>query len=93
MLAYNDLVALGLPHRFAARGVAVPAAISVLGFDDIPVAATVHPAPTTVALPQGQAGQSGVDLLLAPLQKQEGQAVRRELPTQLMVRGSTGPAR
>lgn len=92
VIAYNDLVALGLLHRFAARGVAVPDDISVLGFDDIPLAAMVHPALTTVALPQGQAGQAGVDLLLDLLDNRD-KAVRRELPTQLMVRGSTGPAR
>ncbi|GAA0495757.1 LacI family transcriptional regulator [Paractinoplanes deccanensis] len=88
VIAYNDLVALGLLHRFAARGVAVPHDISVLGFDDIPLAAMVHPALTTVALPKDQAGQAGVDLLL-----RERHRERRELPTQLMVRGSTGPAR
>ena len=92
VVAYNDLVALGLLHRFAARGCAVPDDISVLGFDDIPLAAMVRPALTTVALPQGQAGQAGVDLLLDLLDKRD-KPVRRELPTQLMVRGSTGPAR
>lgn len=88
VIAYNDLVALGLLHRFAARGVSVPGDISVLGFDDIPLAEMVHPALTTVALPKEEAGQAGVDLLL-----DRKPAVRRELPTQLMVRGSTGPAR
>ncbi|MEV4351478.1 LacI family DNA-binding transcriptional regulator [Actinoplanes sp. NPDC049596] len=88
VIAYNDLVALGLLHRFAARGVAVPGDISVLGFDDIPLAAMVHPALTTVALPKEQAGHAGVDLLIKQQQRE-----RRELPTQLMVRGSTGPAR
>ena len=94
VIAYNDLVALGLLHRFAARGVAVPGDVSVLGFDDIPLAAMVHPALTTVALPQGQAGQAGVDLLLHLLDRPDRSGgVRRELPTQLMVRESTGPAR
>ncbi|MCM4076455.1 LacI family DNA-binding transcriptional regulator [Paractinoplanes hotanensis] len=91
VIAYNDLVALGLLHRFAARGVAVPGDVSVLGFDDIPLAEMVHPALTTVALPKEEAGQAGVDLLLRLLDGH--QEVRRELPTQLMVRGSTGPAR
>jgi LacI family transcriptional regulator len=91
VIAYNDLVALGLLHRFAARGVAVPDDLSVLGFDDIPLAEMVHPALTTVALPKEEAGQAGVDLLLRLLDSH--QEVRRELPTHLMVRGSTGPAR
>ena len=92
VIAYNDLVALGLLHRFTARGVAVPGEISVLGFDDIAPAAMVHPPLTTVALPKEQAGRAGVDLLLAVLQQPDRPgAVRRELPVQLMVRGSTGP--
>ncbi|MBM2622726.1 substrate-binding domain-containing protein [Actinoplanes sp. LDG1-06] len=86
VIAYNDLVALGLLHRFAARGIAVPEDISVLGFDDIPLGAMVHPALTTVALPKGPAGRAAVDLLLTP------QMVNQQLPTQLIVRASTGPA-
>jgi LacI family transcriptional regulator, galactose operon repressor len=93
VIAYNDLVALGLLHRFAARGVAVPGDISVVGFDDIASAAMVHPALTTVALPKEPAGRAGVDLLLHLLDPPDAPgALRRELPTQLMVRGSTGPA-
>lgn len=94
VIAYNDLVALGLLHRFAARGVDVPGDISLLGFDDIAIAEMVHPSLTTVALPKEQAGRAAVDLLLQLLEQPDRTgAVRRELPTQLMVRGSTGPAR
>jgi LacI family transcriptional regulator len=93
VIAYNDLVAIGLLHRFTARGVTVPREISVLGFDDIATAAMVHPSLTTVALPKEQAGRAGVDLLLHLLaQPDRPGAVRRDLPVQLMVRGSTGPA-
>ncbi|MFI5932084.1 LacI family DNA-binding transcriptional regulator [Actinoplanes sp. NPDC051494] len=93
VIGYNDLVALGLLHRFAARGVAVPARISVLGFDDIAFAAMSHPALTTVALPKELAGRAAVDLLLRLISDPGRPGVlRRDLPTQLMVRGSTGPA-
>jgi len=91
VIAYNDLVALGLLHRCTSRGIAVPAQLSILGFDDIPTAAMVHPSLTTVALPKEQAGRAGVDLLLQLLAEPDRPAARRELPTQLMVRGSTGP--
>jgi LacI family transcriptional regulator len=92
VIGYNDLVALGLLNRFTARGVAVPGDISLLGFDDIPLAAMVNPSLTTVALPKEQAGRAGVDLLLQLLAEPDRTtAARRELPTQLMVRGSTGP--
>lgn len=91
VIGYNDLVALGLLNRFTARGVRVPGDLSVLGFDDIALAAMVHPSLTTVALPKEQAGRAGVDLLLQLLEQPDRPAVRRELPVQLMVRGSTGP--
>jgi LacI family transcriptional regulator len=93
VIAYNDLVALGLLNRFHARGVAVPADISVIGCDDIALSAMGNPSLTTVALPMGQIGRAGVDLLLQLVNTQDRRATnRRELPTQLMVRGSTGPA-
>jgi DNA-binding LacI/PurR family transcriptional regulator len=93
VVAYNDVIALGLLSRFTARGIAVPAAISVLGFDDIALAAMVHPSLTTVGLPMESSGRAGIDLLLGLLQDPARfGATRRELDTQLMVRGSTGPA-
>ncbi|MGX6607294.1 LacI family DNA-binding transcriptional regulator [Micromonosporaceae bacterium Da 78-11] len=93
VIAYNDLVAIGLLNRLMARGVAVPRDLSVLGFDDIDSAAMVHPSLTTVATPKEQAGRAGVDLLMHLFQQPDSQgAVRREMPTQLMVRSSTGPA-
>jgi LacI family transcriptional regulator, galactose operon repressor len=93
VIAYNDLVAIGLLNRFVARGVKVPGDISVLGFDDIDSAAMIHPSLTTVAAPKEQAGRAGVDLLVQLLNQPDSQGVlRREMPTQLMVRSSTGPA-
>lgn len=93
VVAYNDVIALGLLSRFRARDIQVPAQISVIGFDDITLSAMVAPALTTVSLPKEQTGRAGVDLLLALMENPErGGTARRELPTQLMVRGSTGPA-
>lgn len=94
VIAYNDLVALGLLSRFAARGVAVPAEMSVIGFDDIVFAEMVSPALTTLAQPKERSGRAGVDLLLQLLEDPDRAGVqRRELTSQLMVRDSTGPAR
>jgi LacI family transcriptional regulator len=93
VIAYNDVIALGLLSRLNARGIAVPAAISVLGFDDIALSAMVHPSLTTVGLPMKSCGRAGVDLLLGLLQDPDKfGSTRRELGTQLMVRSSTGPA-
>jgi DNA-binding LacI/PurR family transcriptional regulator len=92
VVAYNDVIALGLLSRFNSRGIAVPGTISVIGFDDIALSAMVHPSLTTVGLPMESCGRAGVDLLLGVLQDpQRFAASRRELGTQLMVRASTGP--
>lgn len=92
VLAYNDLVALGLLNRLQARGVAVPGRISVVGFDDILLAGLVSPGLTTVAIAKEHVGRVGVELLLELMADRERPAAtRRVLPTQLVVRGSTGP--
>ncbi len=93
VLAYNDLVAVGILSRMAALGVAVPEELSVVGFDDIALAAMVTPPLTTVALPAARAGEAAVEVLMERLDGPV--AVRsagvRELPAQLVVRSSTGP--
>ncbi|WP_328468477.1 LacI family transcriptional regulator [Actinoplanes sp. NBC_00393] len=92
VLAYNDLVALGLLNRLQARGIAVPGRISVVGFDDILLAGLVSPGLTTVAIAKENIGRAGVELLLDLMaDPQRPTATRRVLPTQLIVRGSTGP--
>jgi LacI family transcriptional regulator len=93
VVAYNDLVALGLLSRLRARNIAVPGEISVVGIDDIPLSGMSNPALTTVAVPKEQAGRQSVDLLLWLLEEADDAApVRRELPAQLLVRDSTGVA-
>ncbi|KAB1913189.1 LacI family DNA-binding transcriptional regulator [Micromonospora sp. AMSO31t] len=94
VIAYNDLMALGLLDRLRNRGMDVPRDISVIGIDDIQMSAMSSPTLTTVSLTKEQAGRAAVDLLLALLEQPDGvRNVRRELPTQLLVRGSTGVAR
>jgi DNA-binding LacI/PurR family transcriptional regulator len=92
VIAYNDVVALGLLSRFNARGVGVPDRLSVIGIDGIAMSEMVHPPLTTIALDTELSGRAGVDLLLRLLDKPEkARSSRRELETHLMVRGSTGP--
>jgi LacI family transcriptional regulator len=93
VIAYNDVVALGLLSRFSARGIGVPEQISVVGIDGIAMAEMVHPPLTTIALAMESSGRAGVDLLLHLLANPEQHgSTRRELETHLMVRASTGPA-
>ncbi len=89
VLAYNDMVALGLLHRLAARGASVPGQVSVVGFDDVSLAGMSHPPLTSVAVPKDRAGAVGLDLLLGRNGVASGEVV---LPTCLVVRASSGVA-
>lgn len=91
VLAYNDLVAAGIISRLAQLGVEVPGDVSVVGFDDIPLAAMLTPALTTVAAPTAQAGAAAVDALLSRLEEPDAPATAWGLPATLVVRGSTAP--
>lgn len=93
VIAYNDLMALGVLARLAARGVRVPEDVSVVGCDDIAMAAMATPPLTTVAMPTAAAGRAAIDLLLRRLQDPGSPAAggRRALATHLLVRSSTMP--
>ena len=58
ILAMSDVLALGALQAAAELGVAVPAELSVVGFDDSPAAALATPALTTVAQPHREKGDS-----------------------------------
>ena len=57
VLAFNDLVAMGLISALTEAGIAVPGAVSVVGFDDIPFARYVTPPLTTAAVPVSELGE------------------------------------
>jgi LacI family transcriptional regulator len=93
VIAYNDLVALGLLSRLGVRAVPVPHALSVVGCDDIGMSAMSQPALTTVSVPKRAAGRATVALLLSMLDAgADAGPAHRELPTQLIVRGTTAVA-
>jgi len=56
VLAFNDLVAMGLLGALGERGVEVPAQMSVVGFDDIPFARYLTPPLTTASVPVTELG-------------------------------------
>ena len=93
VLAYNDDVAVGVLSRLADRGVPVPGRVSVVGFDDTALASMVTPRLSTVRLPMSAAGVVAVTLL-ADVLRGDDVAARGpvELPAELVVRSSTGPA-
>lgn len=64
VLAYNDLVAIGLIEALHNQGVGVPERLSVVGVDDSDHGQLVRPKLTTVAMPAAAAGRAAMDLLL-----------------------------
>ncbi|MGH3355979.1 MAG: LacI family DNA-binding transcriptional regulator [Nocardioidaceae bacterium] len=92
VIAYNDLVAIGVMRGLASKGVRVPADVSVLGFDNIFAAELVTPTLTTVAAPLHLLGATAVRHLLTIVGG--ARPFRREpvvVPTRLVPRESTGP--
>jgi DNA-binding LacI/PurR family transcriptional regulator len=89
VLAYNDLVAAGILSRLAQLSVTVPGELSVVGFDDIPLAGMLTPALTTVAAPTAQAGAAAVKALLSRLEQPDAPPSVQQLPATLVARDST----
>ncbi|WP_182111268.1 MULTISPECIES: LacI family DNA-binding transcriptional regulator [unclassified Actinotalea] len=92
VVAYNDLLAIGLMRGLAALGARVPQDVSVVGFDNIFGADFCSPPLTTVAAPLRNLGAYAVRSLLEQHDRRQLRDVRPVLlPAQLLVRGSTGP--
>lgn len=89
IFAANDLSAFGVIEAVKHQGLRIPEDVSVVGFDDIPMASQVFPALTTVKRPLEQLGGTAVTMLLATLR---GEATPTDviLPTQLVVRATSG---
>lgn len=90
VFASSDDTALGALHAFREAGVSVPGEVSLVGFDDLPVAPWIDPALTTVRQPLAAMGATAVDLVHRA-RTDSGHTLRTELATSLVVRASTAP--
>ena len=88
VFAASDVVALGAIGALREAGLRVPDDISVVGFDDIPLAAYFDPPLTTVRLPAFELGQAAGRALLERI-ADRAVPLRTLLPTELIVRAST----
>jgi DNA-binding LacI/PurR family transcriptional regulator len=89
----NDAMAIGLMKGLLERGVRIPGEMSVVGFDDVELAATVYPALTTIRADYPRLGETALDLLARCI---DGEALRPEpvrIATSLVERDSTAPPR
>jgi LacI family transcriptional regulator len=92
VIAYNDLIALGIDAGIADLGKSCPDDLSIVGNDDIDMASARHPGLTTVRLSIDRCGSLSVELLLQAMSGAAPAEVA-SLDSQLIVRGSTAPPR
>ena len=84
----NDQMVIGLLHAFSEAGIRVPDDVSIVGFDDIPEAAHLIPALTTVRQDFDELGQRIMDTLIAEIEGTELTIPASTLP-ELIIRKST----
>jgi LacI family transcriptional regulator len=89
IVASNDMMALGVMDAIKDAGLYVGRDISVVGFDDILIAAQAYPPLTTVRQPMAKMGEEAVNVLVSLLEGRKLIANQRELPTELIIRHST----
>src|SRR5215471_14042710 len=89
VFAASDTQAIGVLEAARGLGIAVPAELSVIGFDDIEVAGYVGL--TTVRQPLVESGRRGAKLLVEMLAGHPVSPLRELLPLELVVRSTTGP--
>lgn len=91
IFACNDLQALGVYQAARDAGFRIPLDVSVVGFDDLPVAALMDPPMTTVRQPLTEMAVAATEMALALGRGEMLQQVGLELATTLTVRKSTAP--
>ncbi|MFM2288744.1 MAG: hypothetical protein RL684_1887 [Pseudomonadota bacterium] len=91
VVAASDLIAIGALRALQERGIAVPGAVSIVGYDDIAAANLTNPPLTTVMQDTHTAGDALVDTLIRLVHAEPAEGV--VLPTRLIVRRSCGAQR
>jgi DNA-binding LacI/PurR family transcriptional regulator len=82
----SDRLAVGALRAAETLGLDVPKDLSIVGFDDIPLASQVRPRLTTVRQPLVEKGAVAARFLLENV----GQTISQVLPTELVIRESSG---
>jgi len=92
LFAYNDLSAIGAIWAFQEAGLRVPHDISVVGFDDVPLATYSSPELTTVRQPLQRMGHLAARTMIDLIEKKAECCPEIVIAPELVVRGSTGQA-
>jgi LacI family transcriptional regulator len=92
LVCSNDYVAVGCLIEAASMGIDVPREVSVIGFDDIDLAAMIRPRLTTLRIPDAQVGEVTARYIVDLLEGRDP-PMPAIPPARLVVRGSTAPPR
>jgi len=92
LFACNDEMAAGAYRAIAAAGLSVPRDVLVVGFDDVRGARWLHPPLTTIRQPIREMGAAAVRTLMRGIEGADISGEATELPTALVIRGSTATA-
>jgi LacI family transcriptional regulator len=92
ILAANDHIALSAIRAARELGISVPEQLSVVGYDDAPMAALSDPPLTSIRQPFAEKGKLATYLVLQKIAGLPVEARTHLLPAELVIRSSTGPA-
>ena len=92
ILALSDQLALGAIEWMTERQISVPQDVSVVGFDNIPAAASADPPLTTIHQDHAEKGRLAGRMLVSELHEEDAPSAG-QLATHLVVRSSTSPNR
>ena len=87
----NDDMAAGVMRVAHEMNLSIPDDLSVAGFDDIPLARQTWPLLTTVRQPVHEMAELATRLLISRLRGETPEGVKRIMPSELVIRNSTGP--
>jgi LacI family transcriptional regulator len=90
LFAANNFIAIGVQHALADMGLRIPDDVALVAFDDLPPAMVTFPFLTVAAQPAEEIGRRSVAVLLQRMANPDGPAQDIVLPTELVVRRSSG---
>jgi LacI family transcriptional regulator len=91
VFAANDMMAVGAIEALASRGLSCPDDISIVGYDNMPLARHMTPPLTTIDLPGEALGKMAAEMALQAIEQPELRSETIQMPATLIVRGSTAP--
>lgn len=92
VVSFNDMAAIGVIRALRDANLRVPEDVSVIGFDDIQLAAYHNPRLTTIRQPLREMGTTAARILLQRLQGFKNYPSEYAVPPELMIRETSGPA-